>query len=72
MKFHPRPKRPADPSAPRFRDDREDDQRILDALYLRDNGWPAHAIAKRLGFAGATSVRGKFSRIKADLEASEA
>jgi hypothetical protein len=50
---------------------REGDQRILDALYLRDNGFTFPQIAKRLGFPSVSGLRGLFSRIRTELEASE-
>jgi hypothetical protein len=50
---------------------REDDERELQMLRLRDLRWPASSIARRFGIRRKEAVRTIFQRIEADLKRSE-
>jgi hypothetical protein len=51
---------------------REDDERELQMLRLRDLRWPASSIAKRFGIQRKEAVRTILLRIDADTARSEA
>jgi hypothetical protein len=50
---------------------REDDERELQMLRLRDLRWPASSIARRFGIQRKEAVRTLFLRIDADTARSE-
>lgn len=49
---------------------REDDERLLHAIRLRELGWSAPQIAKRLGYPGGAHVRAMISRVFVELRKS--
>jgi hypothetical protein len=51
---------------------REDDERILDVMYLRDAGFNAVQIAARLGYRKGSYVRTIIQRVLRDYARSEA
>jgi hypothetical protein len=51
---------------------REDDERILDVLYLKDAGFSAPQIAVRLDYREASYVRTIIQRVRRDYGRSEA
>jgi hypothetical protein len=51
---------------------RDDDERILDALYLSDAGFKSEQIAARLDYRKASYVRTIMQRVRRDYGRSEA